>query len=196
MSEPTTKYVTRAEVLEWLKIQDDTFTVDSIPPTLILEAEAKVDAELVNRKCFDIDGNLPTTSDEYNFLKFAAYGFLLSIMCQTGLVGQTTGEIMSNSFGQVRYQYQRTNPLFFFATGTSEPFMELLPYETLRMYAYSFIKAYCLLNFYNKTGNLFPKPKTAIDKSSRGYRWNVSVDESDLADSETGEVLEGAEDYR
>lgn len=195
MSQLTTKYVTKAEVLEWINLQNDAMTVDDIPDTLIMEAEAKVDAELVNRKCLDVNGNLPTEVDDNKFLKFAAYCFLISIMCQTGLVGQTSGEIMTNSFGQVRYQFQRTNPLFFFATGASEPFMDLLPYETLRMYAYSFIKAYCMLNFYNKTGQLFAKPKTAIDGSSRGYRWNVSVHESDEADAETGEVLDGAEDY-
>ena len=191
-----TKYVDKATVLQWIKLQLPNYQESDIPDAILDEAHAKVDAEIVNKKCFDIDVGLPTAVDENSFLKFAAFSYALALYCKTTKIGQTSGEILSNRFGEVMYQFQRTNPLFFFATGASEPFMDLLPYETLRMYAYSFIKAYCMFRFYEKYGRRGPQPKFKCDQSSRGYGWNRAPDTFDVADSETGEVLEGAEDYR
>jgi hypothetical protein len=189
------KYVDKATVLQWINLQLDDWEEDDVPDAIMDEAHSKVDAELVNKKCYDKDEGLPTESDDAGFLKFAAFNFALALLCKGNVIGQTSGEILSNKFGEVMYQFQRTNPLFFFATGASEPFMDLLPYETLRMYAYSFIKAYCMFKFYEKYGRRTPQPKYAVDGSSRGYGWNKPVTDYDVADSETGETLEGAEDY-
>jgi len=190
-----TKYVTKDEIIQWINIQDTSKVVNDIPDVILDEAHAKVDAEIVNKKCYNVDEGLPTTVDDNNFLKFATFCFALALLCKTGMIGQTSGEIMTNRFGEVVYQFQRTNPLFFFATGASEPFMDLLPYETLRMYAYSFIKAYCMFRFHQKYGRLTPQIKFACDQSSRGYGWNRAPSTYDVADSETGETLDGAEDY-
>jgi hypothetical protein len=76
------------------------------------------------------------------------------------------------SFGQMQYSMQRSNPLFFFATGSSTPFHRLLPYETLRMYFYSFIEAYVKRAFYERTGSTVPTPKLAHDRTKRGYNWD------------------------
>jgi hypothetical protein len=190
------KYTSKADVLQWVNLQDEVRLEAGIPDIIMDEAHGKVDAEIVNKKCFDITVGLPTEVDDNMFLKFAAFSYALALLCKAGIIGQTSGEIASTKFGEVMYQFQRTNPLFFFATGASEPFMDLLPYETLRMYAYSFIRAYCLFRFYEKYNRKTAQLKFVCDKTSRGYGWNRAPSTYDVADAETGEILDGAEDYR
>ena len=190
------KYTTKADVLQWVNLQKPGALEANIPDMILDEAHAKVDAELVNKKCFDITVGLPTEVDENNFLKFAAFSWCLALLCKAGTLGQTSGELLTNKFGEVMYQFQRTNPMFFFATGASEPFMDLLPYETLRMYGMSFTKAYCQFRFYKKYDRRKARSRFACDKSSRGYGWNRAPSTYDVADAETGEILDGAEDYR
>jgi len=184
-----TKYITKNEVIGWVNLQNDELTVNDIPDDILDKAHVKVDATIVSKKCWDLDDGLPTKFDDALFLKMATQCFCLALLCKAGSITQTSGEVLSNRFGDVMYQYQRTNPLFFFATGASEPFMDLLPYETLRMYAYSFIKAYCTYRFYVKTGSRSPKPKLVVDKTSRGAYWNMPYTDHDVADGELGELL-------
>ncbi|MHA1408709.1 MAG: hypothetical protein ACTSQY_00075 [Candidatus Odinarchaeia archaeon] len=183
------KYMTKSDVISWVKLQRVDLTEDDIPDETMELAETKVDAELMIKGFLDPSTGLPTEKDENNFLKMAAMCFCLALLCKNGLITQTSGEILSNRFGNVAYQYQRTNPLFFFATGSSDPFMELMPYETLRMYAYSFIRAYGKYWFFNKYGHKRPKPKLVMDKTSRGAFWNIHYSEHDLDDAEYGELL-------
>lgn len=178
-----TKYITKEEIIGWVNLQNDDITVDDIPDDILNKAHVKVDATIVSKKCWDISEGVPTESDTLDFLKYATECFCLALLCKAGMITQTSGEVLSNRFGDVMYQYQRTNPLFFFATGASEPFMDLLPYETLRMYAYSFIKAYCKYRFYEKTGYKTVKPKLVVDKTSRGPGWNMDYSEHDTADA-------------
>ncbi len=184
-----TKYITKAEIIGWVNLQNNKLTVNDIPDDILDKAHVKVDATIVNKKCWDKDDGLPTKADDPLFLKMAAQCFCLALLCKTGSITQTSGELMSSRFGDVMYQFQRTNPLFFFATGASEPFMDLLPYETLRMYAYSFIKAYCTYRFYIKTGFKSVKPRLVVDKTSRGAYWNIPYTDNDVADGELGELL-------
>ena len=184
-----TKYITKAELIGWLNLQRDDLTVDDIPDDILDKAHVKTDATIVNKGCWDKDVGLPTETDEPLFLKMATQCFCLALLCKAGVITQTSGEIASNRFGDVQYQYQRTNPLFFFATGASEPFMDLLPYETLRMYAYYFLKAYCKYRFYESTGYKSVKPKLVVDHTSRGAWWNQPYSDNDEADSDFGELL-------
>ncbi len=184
-----TKYITKGEIIGWVNLQNDSLSEDDIPDDILDKAHVKTDATIVNKKCWDKDVGLPTESDEALFLKMATQCYCLALLCKAGVITQTSGELMSNKFGDVHYQYQRTNPLFFFATGASEPFMDLLPYETLRMYAYSFISAYCKFRFYERTGYKSVKARLVVDKSSRGAYWNMPYSESDEADAEYGELL-------
>lgn len=187
-----TKYITKESILSWVQLQNSKIT--DFPSDILDKAHIKVDADIVNKGCWDKDEGLPTESDEAGFLSMATQCFCLALLCKAGVITQTSGEVLSNRFGDIRYQFQRTNPLFFFATGASEPFMDLLPYETLRMYAYSFIKAYCKYRFYIKTGYKSVKPKLVIDHSSRGAYWNQPYSDHDYADAEYGELLP-EEDY-
>lgn len=184
-----TKYLTKNEIIGWVNLQNEKYTVDDIPDDILDKAHVKTDATIVNKNCWDKDDGLPTKADDALFLKMATQCFCLALLCKAGVITQTSGEVLSNRFGDVMYQFQRTNPLFFFATGASEPFMDLLPYETLRMYAYSFIKAYCKYRFYVKTGYKTARSKLVVDQSSRGAYWNIPYTDHDIADSEYGELL-------
>ncbi len=182
-----TKYITKAEIIGWVQLQNEKLT--DFPDDILDKAHVKTDATIVNKNCWDKDEGLPTESDDALFLKMATQCFCLALLCKAGVITQTSGEVLSNKFGDVEYKFQRTNPLFFFATGASEPFMDLLPYETLRMYAYSFIKAYCKYRFYVKTGYKSARSKLVVDQSSRGAYWNQPYTDHDIADSEYGELL-------
>lgn len=180
------KYVTKAELLEYCKVQRPNLVVDDIPDIIINIGEKKVDIELSRLKLFP----LPTKNDSNSFLKYSASCFILMLLAQDGIIRQFTGNINEERFRDVRYSFQRGDPMFFFATGTSKPFMELLPNETLRMLAYSFIRGYADWRFYKDTGHKYPQIKIGIDHTSRGAYWNRSNDEIDSADARYGDILQ------
>lgn len=131
-------------------------------------AHTKVITTLVIKKIKEIPGS----DDDYHFLKFATMSFILAMLCKARLVTQSSGDILRDRFSDVVHDYQRSNPLFFFAQGSSKPFLELLPYETFRMYGYSFVSAYVARAFYERTGSTVPTPKLAHDGTKGGYNWD------------------------
>lgn len=177
------KYITKAEVLEWINIQIEDVELDDIPDRIMFKGNRKVDAELVRLGMKTI----PSGVDANGFLKEAASCFVLSIACNARLITQTSGEVLSEKFMDVQQQYQRVNPLFFFATGSSKPFMDLLPAETLRMLGFSFLRAYKKWRFIQATGRRLPQSKVVRDNSSRGRYWNEYVDIIAAKDAETGD---------
>lgn len=187
----TEKYITKAEVLEWIQLQLEDFTVDDIPNRFMKMGNRKVDAELVRLGMKTV----PSGVDANGFLKEAACCFVLSLACNGRLITQTSGEILSERFMDIHYQYQRVNPLFFFATGSSKPFMDLLPAETLRMVGFSFIRAYKQWRFVKATGNRRPKPVVVRDGSSRGKYWNEYVDSIAAEDALVGEYKDTDDFY-
>jgi hypothetical protein len=185
------KYIDKGEIVSWIQIQNEDLTEEDIPDDFMNKGHTKTDAELVLKKCLTI----PTKNDDLDFLKMATQCFILALLAKAGLITQTSGELLTNKFGDVMYQFQRTNPMFFFATGASEPFMDLLPYETLRMYGLSFIKAYVKYKFYETYGKVAPTPKLSRDPSSRGAYWNDPIESADVADARYGDTLPAEEDY-
>lgn len=176
------KYIEKSDILTWVNIQlRGRLSVDDIPEIIISFAETKVDSEIMNRH----QPNIPTESDSSNFLKFAAFCFALQILCQTRMITQSHGDVLQDRFGEVHHSYQRANPMFFFAQGTSKGFMALLPYETFRMYAYQFVEAYLRLKFYENKGRTVTAPILTFDKTSRGYGWNILEEDIESADEIT-----------
>ncbi len=177
------KYITKVEILEWINVQLESDTVDDIPNRIMYKGNRKVDAELMNlgRK------TIPTKVDVNGFLKEAASCFILAIACNARIITQTSGEILSEKFADIETQYQRVNPLFFFATGSTKSFMDLLPAETLRMMAFSFLRAYNKWRFTQSTGRSRAQSIAVRDGSSRGKYWNEPVSNIAIADAETGD---------
>jgi len=175
----TLKYISKDDILAWINIQIESIDAEKIPIIVVEMAEAKVDATLVGRSV----KTLPTINDNNNFLKFAAFCFCLAILCKSRLITQSTGDVLRDRFGDVIHDYQRANPLFFFAQGTSESFMALLPYETFRMYAYAFTDAYMKYAHKLRTGYYSPIPQFTLDRTSRGYNWEEDTDSIDVEDT-------------
>ena len=177
------KYITKAEILQWINLQLEDQTVDDIPNRVMLKGNRKVDAELINlgRKV------VPSGVDANGFLKEAASCFVLAIACNARIITQTSGEVLSERFLDVEYKMQRVNPLFFFATGASKPFMDLLPAETLRMLGFSFLRAYVKWRFSQSTGRSKAQSVAYRDASSRGRYWNESASSIAAADATIGD---------
>ena len=180
------KYVSKATILEWVNVQRPFIGVSDIPNIFMDKSHVKVDAVLMRM------GNvvIPTKNDRHDFLKMACASFVLAMLCKGKIIAQTSGELLREQFRDIQIDYQRTNPLFFFATGTSKSFMDLLPYETLRMYGYAYLRAYVKWRFYQRTGKRYPYGRVAFDKSSRGAYWNAPTEDADVADALYGDIQE------
>jgi len=174
-------FIEKSDIVAWVEIQLEGFVSDDLPDILLDMATTKVIGELAKRRVKD----LPTEDDEFHFLKFATMCFCLDLLCKTRKITQTSGDIMRDRFGDIIHDYQRANPLFFFAQGTSESFMALLPYETFRMYGYAYCDAYVKRAFYERTGFTAPEITIVYDKTSRGWGWEIDDDIVDAADDES-----------
>ncbi len=175
------EFINKADIVEWVKIQLADFGKDDLPQIIVDMATSKVLGELVKRRV----KTLPTVNDDLNFLKFATMSFVLELLCKSRKITQSSGDVLRDRFGDVVHDYQRSNPLFFFAQGTSESFMALLPYETFRMYGYAYCDSYMKRAFYERTGNTIPHGKMAFDKTSRGHGFEIDNNIVDQADDES-----------
>ena len=174
-------FIEKSDIVVWVQIQLEQFVADDLPDLFLDMATTKVIGELVKRKV----KTLPTKDDDNHFLKFATMCFCLDLLCKSRKITQTSGDMMRDRFGDIIHDYQRANPLFFFAQGTSESFMALLPYETFRMYGYAYCDAYVKRAFYERTGYTAGEIKISFDKTSRGYGWEIDTDLIEVADDES-----------
>ena len=174
-------FIEKSDIVAWVQIQLEDFEEADLPQIIVDMATSKVLAELVKRRVKD----LPTEDDENHFLKFGTMSFTLELLCKSRKITQSSGDVLRDRFGDVIHDYQRSNPLFFFAQGTSESFMALLPYETFRMYGYAYCDSYMKRAFYDRTGNTIPHGKMSFDKTSRGYGFQIDDDIVDQHDDES-----------
>jgi len=171
-------FIEKADIVAWVEIQLEDFGEDDLPQIIVDMATSKVLAELVKRRV----KILPKVDDENHFLKFGTMCFALELLCKSRKITQSSGDVLRDRFGDVIHDYQRSNPLFFFAQGTSESFMALLPYETFRMYAYAYCDSYMKRAYYDRTGNTIPHGRIAFDKTSHGFGAIIDEDIVDGAD--------------
>lgn len=178
------KYVTKADILEW--IQELVPEITDIPNRIMTKGHSLVYANLVNTRVFEI----PDAVDEFGFLREAASCFILSLCCRARLISQTNGEMLTDKFGEVTYQFQQTGPgRFYVRTGSIEYLTNLAPYKSFEMMGRDFVFAYKnYYYFYKKRGLLIPKGVVVKDKTSRGAFWNRDVSEIELADSVYGDI--------
>ena len=176
-----TTFIEKSDIVAWVQIQLEDFKEADLPQIIVDMATSKVLAELVKRRV----KTLPQEDDENHFLKFGTMCFTLELLCKSRKITQSSGDVLRDRFGDVIHDYQRSNPLFFFAQGTSESFMALLPYETFRMYGYAYCDAYVKRAFYERTGHTAGEIVITFDKTSRGYGWEIDNDIVDEADDES-----------
>jgi len=174
-------FIEKSDIVAWVQIQLEDFEETDLPDVFVNMATTKVLGELVKRKV----KTLPTENDTNSFLRYATMCFCLDLLCKSRKITQTSGDMMRDRFGDIIHDYQRANPLFFFAQGTSESFMALLPYETFRMYGYAYCDAYVKRAFYERTGHTAGEIEISFDKTSRGYGFEIDTDLVDVADDES-----------
>jgi len=171
-------FISKSDIVAWVQLQLEDFIADDLPQIILDMATSKVLGELVKRRV----KTLPTVDDENHFLKFGTMSFVLELLCKSRKITQSSGDVLRDRFGDVIHDYQRSNPLFFFAQGTSESFMALLPYETFRMYGYAYCDSYMKRAFYERTGHTIPHGRIAYDRTHRGYSWEIDDETADEAD--------------
>jgi len=182
-------FIEKADIVAWVQIQLRDFEEADLPQIIVDMATAKVLAELVKRRV----KTLPKVDDENHFLKFGTMCFALELLCKSRKITQSSGDVLRDRFGDVIHDYQRSNPLFFFAQGTSESFMALLPYETFRMYAYAYCDSYMKRAFYERTGNTIPHGRITFDKTSHGFGAIIDEDIVEEADDESEDDISSGE---
>ena len=182
-------FIEKADIVAWVQIQLEDFEEADLPQIIVDMATSKVLAELVKRRV----KNLPSEDDDNHFLKFGTMCFALELLCKSRKITQSSGDVLRDRFGDVIHDYQRSNPLFFFAQGTSESFMALLPYETFRMYGYAYCDSYMKRAFYERTGHTLPIGAIVFDKTSRGFGWEIDDEAVDEADDESYDDINSGE---
>lgn len=162
-------------MLEWVNTTLPDKEVDDIPDSILEKGESRFKAALIRLGVSNED--IPTENDEHDLVKNSAFAFALDLLCKTRIITTANGNVLQERFGDVSYQYQKSNPLFFFATGASESFLRLLPNETLRQQGYFYAIAYSRYLFHKQTGDDgFATPTVVRDNSSRGYGWDRKTD--------------------
>jgi len=184
------KYTTKEDIVYFVKLFNPGFDETKITNTLLKLVNAKIDGWIIEHSV-----NPRNKPDRLNLLWAAAVCFCLEILCSTGNMTWSTGDVALQKLNRVTYGFQRWQPMFFFATGASDPFKGLLPHETYRMMAYAYVEAYCRDDFFKTYGTVYPLPKVAKDNTSRGWAWNMEYDDIESADTESKSADENFESY-
>lgn len=160
----TTYYATAGEILTALTVMRPDFTSTGYIDTARHDsAKANVDATLIM-----LSVSLPVT-DLYNLLKEAEINFYLELASQNREIENTFGTLKTDKLGDMTRTYDAGMPMFFFAQGAAQGFMDLLPHETWRMRGYKFVRAYAKASFMSGYSRKIAKPEMATDNTYRGY---------------------------
>lgn len=163
------KYATKSDVGYFLQLYDSGFDTSKVTDTFLKIANARIDAWICEH------GKRVTNNmkDPLNLLWAAVICFSIEFFTYTKDLSFTSGDVALERLNRATYQYQRWQPMFFFATGASDPFKGLLPHESNRMMAYAFVDAYCRDDFFKEYGSPYPIPGITRDDTDRGWSWNL-----------------------
>ena len=159
-------FAEKNEILGVIKFLRPDYTEEMISDDLIALSTSYINAELI-MKNVSADPNDMTTEGRM-LLRSAEICFYLEI---TGMVRETEmayGIISEETIGNYTKKYENGMPMFFFAQGGTEPFLELLPHETWRMRGYKYVRQFIKLNFTLRTGNIRPAPRVLQCEFERG----------------------------
>ena len=174
------KYASKEDIVYFVRLFNTEFDDDVVDDRLLKMVNAKIDGWIIEKSV-----NPRNKSDQMNLLWSAVICFALEMLCYTGHLDWKTGDIALQRLNRVTYGYQRWQPMFFFATGASDPFKGLLPHETYRMMAYAYVDAFCRDDFFRAFGSVYPIPRISRDNTSRGWSWNIDETMIELADAES-----------
>jgi hypothetical protein len=171
------KYAAKDDIVYFVKLSNSEFDEGKIDDRLLRLANGKVDSWIIEH------GVSPRNiSDQLNLLWSATICIALELLCYAGDVLWSTGDVAIQKLNKVTYGFQRWQPMFFFATGASDPFKGLLPHETYRMMAYAYVEAFCRDDFFLTYGAIYPIPRISRDVTSRGWGHETPYELVEAAD--------------
>lgn len=157
-------FTDRTTVLSWARDGNPNLSAGDVTQNYPDFGNRKVHIEL---KLSKITGTIPTSHDSYDLLEMAATCYALEKLNSDGLLRWSTGDVAAEHDGFFRVEYQRWQPMFFFAQGDSRRFNNLLPHETWRMVGNKFVEAF--VSDYNQ-GEGYLAPSLFHDDYKRGYK--------------------------
>ena len=174
------KYASKDDLVYFVKLFNNKFDEDKIQDRFLILIDAKIDQWIIEHGV-----NPRGRPDRLNLLWSAVICMSLEWLCYSGDMAWSTGDVALQKLNKVTYGFQRWQPMFFFATGASDPFKGLLPHETYRMMAYAYVEAYCRDDFFKEYGTVYPIPRISRDNTTRGWNWNIDIENMETADLES-----------
>ena len=162
-------YANKEDILGVLKFFHDTYTMEDVSDSLQFLATTDVNTELYKASL-----SLPV-SDIGDMLKAAEICFFMEHGGMVGEIENAFGVVRERSIGNYRARYENGMPMFFFAQGSSEPFLHLLPHETWRMRGYKYVTAFIKAYSAQNLATVNPYGAMYQDNTARGYGWRDEV---------------------
>jgi len=132
---------TAEEILEYLEYATFNLTVDKIAYGILSKLTTSEIFTWLEREEIDID-SFDDIDDPKFYIWSAGMCFYLEYLSMRGQIQQSSGDVKTHKVGDVMTDFQRWQPLFFFAKGMAEAFYELMPHDTYRMKAFQFLRSW------------------------------------------------------
>ncbi|MHA1169936.1 MAG: hypothetical protein ACTSRU_19075 [Candidatus Hodarchaeales archaeon] len=135
-------YAEKSEILGVIQfLRPDMTSEDDISDDIQALAEADVNGRLAREQILTFPAD-----DIGGLLKASEICFYMEICGMLRETENAFGVIGMEKMGAYTKKYENGMPMFFFASGTSKPFLELLPHESWRMrgfkYMHNYVDAY------------------------------------------------------
>jgi len=157
----TVVYANKEDVLAIMKFFRPDFTVNNISDDIQSMSYTDIISSLVRKQV-----PLPA-ADLYSILKAAEICFYMEHSAMARETENAFGAIKEETMGRYTKKYENGMPMFFFAQGSSTPFLELLPHETWRMRGYKYVTAY--VDLYARLYCTAVYGAVTQDNTARGY---------------------------
>lgn len=152
-------YATNQEIYDMVKYLRPDFTVDDISDSIHSMAHADIIADFQKL-------NIPSDAADYSgLLKQAEICFYVEVATMLREVEGGLGVVAEETMGSYTKKYASQMPMFFFAQGSNEPFLNLLPNETFRMRGFKYVQAFkrAYWNSTDPNGGIRPTPAVSND---------------------------------
>ena len=141
------QYVTKDEILALARSANPYLTSSDISDALFNFVNGRIEMELALRHVYD---GVSSSHSCYKHVKNAALCYAMEFLNYVGKIRWGTGDMARLREGNFDIEFQRWQPMFFFAQGDSQKFNNLLPHETWRMMANKFMDAFAQCYFYKE----------------------------------------------
>jgi hypothetical protein len=152
-------YATKKQIYEMVKFLRPDFNEEDINDRIHSMAQADVKADFKRLR-------IPSTvADSDELLLNAEICYYIEIATMLREVEGGLGVVAQETMGSYTKKYASQMPMFFFAQGSNEPFLNLLPNETFRMRGFKYLRAfkYDYWNITDENGGGRPTPSVSND---------------------------------